>query len=269
MRKLGCALPVKMLTRIDQAEASAALRLLAGDPLQVSQIASDGERRALALCFFLAELQVADDRGGIVLDDPVSSLDDERRTSIVERLVSEAGRRQVIVFTHDLPFVFELRSFAKKRDVLVHVQNIWRQGDDVGRVDQHPPFKTLNIKDRVSRLADEVEEMRKSRPANNDEAWRQVDGFYKRLRTSWERAVEERLFGGVIERFERDVKTTQFRNVRVTPDRIAACEGGMTRASRFVHEDPYAAQGPLPSIEGMIVDVGKLRAFEKDTRPDR
>lgn len=265
---LACALPVQMRTQIARAETSVALRLLASDPPRVSEIASEGERRALALCFFLAELRVANDVGGVVLDDPVSSLDDERRTCIANRLVSEAVKRQVIVFTHDLPFVFELRSLAKKAGVDVHVQHIWRQGDDVGRVDQYPPFKTMDIKKRVIRLAEEVEEMRKNRPADNDEAWRKVDGFYKRVRTSWERAVEERLFGGVVERFERDVKTMQFRNIRVTPERIRACEDGMTRGSRFVHEDAYAAQVPLPSVKDMAEDVEALRSFERETRPD-
>jgi hypothetical protein len=72
--------------------------------------------------------------------------------------------------------------------------------------------------------------------------------------------VEERPFGGVIERFEGDVKTMQFRNIKVTPESIKTVESGMTRASRFVHEDAYAAQVPLPSINDMADDVEALRA---------
>lgn len=267
LRRLSCNLPVRMTTQIAKAETSVGLRLLASDPPRVSEIASEGERRALALCFFLAELAVADDKGGIVLDDPVSSLDDERRSYIAGRLVQEASRRQVVVFTHDLPFVFELRSLAKDHGFEPHVQHIWRQGDDVGRVDQHPPFKTMNLRQRVTRLTEEANKMRQTRPSDNDEAWRQVEGFYSRVRTTWERAVEERLFGGVVERFERDVRTRQFRYVTVTPERIRTVEGAMTRASRFMHEDAYAAQVPLPSIAELLSDVATLREFEEDTRP--
>jgi ABC-type transport system involved in cytochrome c biogenesis ATPase subunit len=268
LKKLSCTLPIQMRAEIAKAEASVGLRLLADDPPRVSAIASEGERRALALSFFLAELLVADDSGGVILDDPVSSLDDERRTYIADRLVDESKRRQVIVFTHDLPFVFELRSRAKTAGVGVHVQHVWRQGDDVGRVDEDPPFQTMNLKTRVNRLADDLERMRKDRPPTNDEAWRRVNGFYERLRISWERAVEERLFGGVIERFERNVKTQQFRKIKVTPERLDAIEAGMSQCSRFVHESAYAAPVALPSIDEIAKDLEQLRAFERDTRAD-
>jgi hypothetical protein len=43
-------------------------------------------------------------------------------------------------------------------------------------------------------------------PVDYEQAGRQTTGFYHRVRTSWERAVEERLFAGVVERFERDVR---------------------------------------------------------------
>ena len=109
--------------------------------------------------------------------------------------------------------------------------------------------------------------MRQTRPSDNDDAWRQVEGLYSRVRTTWERAVEERLFGGVVERFERDVRTRQFRYVTVTPERIRTVEGAMTRASRFMHEDAYAAQVPLPSIDELLSNVATLREFEEDTRP--
>jgi energy-coupling factor transporter ATP-binding protein EcfA2 len=267
LRYLAVSLPVEVRTNTARAETKVGVRLLANDGPRVSEIASEGERRALALCFFFAELEVANDLGGIVVDDPVSSLDDDRRIAIARRLVREAGNRQVIVFTHDLPFVFELRASADDAHVPCHVQHIWRQGRDVGRVDEHPPFKTMNFKQRVGRLDQDVAAMRQGeRPSDNDEAWRQVEGFYKRVRTTWERAVEERLFAGVVERFERDVKTKSLKNLQITSDLIEQVNEGMTRASLYVHEDAYAAQVPLPSIQEMTADLKKLQAFEAETR---
>jgi len=66
--------------------------------------------------FFLAELSAMAADSGIILDDPVSSFDDDRRQSIAERLMAEARRRQVVVFTHDLPFVADLQSFIFLHD---------------------------------------------------------------------------------------------------------------------------------------------------------
>jgi ABC-type transport system involved in cytochrome c biogenesis ATPase subunit len=267
LQRLSCThLPVQLATQTHVAETMVRLALLAPQTADLSEIASEGEQRALALCFFFAELAVANDGGGIIVDDPVSSLDDERRGYIAQRLVHEAQQRQVIVFTHDLPFVFELRALAKKVAVPMHVQHVWRRGNDVGRVDDHPPFKTMNLRERIGKLEAEVCAIRSMPPATSDDAWRLVDGLYKRIRTSWERAVEERLFAGVVERFERDVKTQSLKNVKITPELIKQVDDGMTRASRYVHEDAFAAQVPLPSAEDMVNDVTKLREFEKQTR---
>lgn len=267
LKDLAVSLPVEVRTNTLKAETKVGVRLLASNAPRVSEVASEGERRALALCCFFAELEVANDLGGIIVDDPVSSLDDDRRIAIARRLVREAADRQVIVFTHDLPFVFELRAAADKAEVPYHVQHVWRQGDDVGRVDEHPPFKTMNFKQRVARLEDDVAAMRQNpRPSDSDEAWRQVEAFYKRVRTTWERAVEERLFASVIERFERDVKTKSLKNVQITPELIEQVDDGMTRASMYVHEDAYAAQVALPSVADMAADIEKLRAFERETR---
>lgn len=266
MQRLDCRLPVRLLTTTARAQTRVAVSLNATDPPPVSAVASEGEQRALALAFFLAELAAADDAGGIVLDDPVSSLDDDRRIYIARRLSSEAQRRQVIVFTHDLPFVFELRAAAKNAGLPVHFQSIWRQGDAVGRVDDDPPFKTLNLTKRLNKLDTELQLVRKNPAANLDAAWQQVDGFYSRLRTCWERAVEERVFGGVVQRFERDVKTKQFKDMRVSASLLEQVDEGMTRASRFVHEDSFKAQIPLPSVDDMTEDLERLRRFDEESK---
>jgi energy-coupling factor transporter ATP-binding protein EcfA2 len=269
LKKLACGhIPVQLTARTQVAETTVRLSLLASQPAAVQEILSEGERRALALSFFLAELTVLNDSGGIVVDDPVSSLDDDRRQYIARRLVSETARRQVIVFTHDLPFVFELRSAAKTAGVPVHVQHVWRHGAEVGRVDGQPPFSTMNLRQRVHHLTAEVQELRKGpSPATEDEAWKQAIGFYTRLRKSWERAVEERLFAGVVERFERNVRTQSLKDVQVTPDLIARVDAGMSRASLFVHEDAFAAPAPLPSFDDMEADLLAIREFERQTKP--
>lgn len=68
-------------------------------------ILSEGEQRAIAIASFLAEVKLGRGRGGVVFDDPVSSLDHKRRWEVADRLASEAKSRQVIVFTHDIYFL--------------------------------------------------------------------------------------------------------------------------------------------------------------------
>ena len=73
----------------------------------IGEILSEGEHRCVALAAFLAELVTSRDYSGIVFDDPMSSLDHKYRRRVAKRLVEEAAHRQVIVFTHDLTFLFD------------------------------------------------------------------------------------------------------------------------------------------------------------------
>ena len=61
----------------------------------------------------MAELATTENKSGIVFDDPVSSLDNMHREAVAKRLVAEAATRQVIVFTYDLAFLFELNRAAE------------------------------------------------------------------------------------------------------------------------------------------------------------
>jgi hypothetical protein len=196
----GDYLPVVLHPHTAVGETQVGLRLAGahGAP-QMSHIASEGEQRALSLSIFLAELATSEDDGGIAIDASVSSLDDERRAYIPERLVEEAQRRQVIVFTHDLPFMLDLTEQAENAGIEPKVQGVWRLGNEVGRVDDHPPFKAMKLRQRVGVPDQRVAQWdNQPAPADFDEAWRRVSGFYADLRVTWERAVEERLFRGIV-----------------------------------------------------------------------
>jgi ABC-type cobalamin/Fe3+-siderophores transport system ATPase subunit len=262
LKNLRCALPVQLRTQTAKAETTVALQL-ANNAVPISDIASEGERRALALGFFFAELAVANDGGGIVVDDPVSSLDDERRTYIADRLASEAVNRQVIVFTHDLPFLLDLQAQATDQAVPLTIRGMWRQDDTVGRVDEDPPFKAMKVKERIGKLKQRVAQWDADpTPSNQDEAWQRITAFYKDLRSSWERAVEERLFKGVVQRFQREVKTLSLKNVVVTQDLLTQVNDGMTRTSNYLHDDaPSGGTVPMPGRTQLAADLKLLEDF--------
>jgi ABC-type transport system involved in cytochrome c biogenesis ATPase subunit len=69
---------------------------------QPSQILSEGEQKIISLADFLAEMKLSEITCGVIFDDPVTSLDDERKGRIAERIAEESAKHQVIVFTHDL-----------------------------------------------------------------------------------------------------------------------------------------------------------------------
>jgi len=82
-----------------------------GDEPHFGTMLSDGDRRTLALAFFLARLDRDPNLADriVVLDDPVSSLDTHRTSCTIEAIVGLATRcRQLIVMTHDPLLAMEL-----------------------------------------------------------------------------------------------------------------------------------------------------------------
>ena len=81
---------------------------------RVGTILSEGEHRCIALCAFLAELVTTEGGSGIVFDDPVSSLDHTYRKAVARRLAVLGLERQVIIFTHDIAFLFLLEESCRE-----------------------------------------------------------------------------------------------------------------------------------------------------------
>ena len=232
----------------------------------MSEILSEGEQRAVSLAFFFAETRIADHAGGLVVDDPVSSRSMSVRKYIARRLAEEAARRQVVVLTHDLPFMLDLLDQAKTVEIEPKLQSVWRLGSSVGRVDAKLPFTAMRFRDRLADLTRRVEQWdNQPDPGDADEAWRRVCGFYGDMRTVWECGVEERLFQGVVRRFQREIKTQELPHVTVTNELLAAIDAGMTRCSLFVHDAAPGTRTALPGRTQLAADVEKLRAFQRAT----
>ena len=125
----GLEVAVKSKTVKGKPMFSLRFKTVADVPL--SSVLSQGEQRRLALAMFLAEMDVLGESNPIVLDDPVSSIDQEGRRHIARTLCELARDRQVIVFTHELSFVHELRRQAHG-GVPAHFQHVCRRGRRVG-----------------------------------------------------------------------------------------------------------------------------------------
>lgn len=108
---------------------------------------SAGDRNTLALAFFFASLEqdpaLADKI--VVIDDPMSSLDEHRTLVTVEEIVKMARRvRQVIVLSHSKPFLLSLwKSGPRNSRAAMRISRAqngssfesWRANDDA--VDEH------------------------------------------------------------------------------------------------------------------------------------
>src|SRR5690606_27150737 len=87
---------------------------------------SDGDRTALGLAAFFTEAHLDGSKSALILDDPVTSLDHIRRGLVAARIAALAENRQVILFTHDLAFVADLKRETGARGVPVAERSVTR-----------------------------------------------------------------------------------------------------------------------------------------------
>ncbi len=212
-------------------------------------ILSEGEQRAIAIASFLAEIKLGKGRGGVVLDDPVSSLDHRRRWEVAERLAIESLTRQVIIFTHDIYFLCILEQKAEELGTSLTKNYIRRTAQGYGVHSQDLPFDVVSTKDRLARLRQTLVEVRRAQKNGDDDEHRRLTAAcYGRLRLAWERCIEEVLLNGAVQRFGEGVSTQRLKSVVVTDEDYREIDIGMTKCSKFEH-DAATAVGRLPTPE--------------------
>lgn len=233
--------------------------------VKIGDVASEGEFGALALAAFLAEVTQGEAGSAIILDDPVSSLDHLHRRSVARRLVKEAIDRQVVVFTHDLVFLHELEQAAGDYSVPIAIRSVRTQGPKVGVPEDGPPWHAQKVSARIGYLQDALAKARAAYEAGDPDSYELLArDWYGRLRATWERAVEEVLFGGVVRRYGHDVQTKRFRSEKVwllTEEDAIALDRGMAKCSAQLagHDQPAAVNDPIPPPQELAADLEELK----------
>ena len=233
--------------------------------VELQKVVSEGEQRCLAIASFFAELSTTNDRSAIVFDDPVSSLDYWWREGVAKRLVNEVKTRQVIVFTHDVVFLLLLKELAKDQGVEQFDQHVRRLPGGAGVCAEELPWVALKVSRRVSHLRKLFQDAEKlHRQGRKDAYERATAEIYGYLREAWERALEEELLGGVVERFRATVQTRQVGLLAdITEDDCRAVTSAMTKCSRWMrgHDDAPAARAEMPEPADLKVDIDMLDNF--------
>ena len=234
---------------------------------------SEGEQRCLAIASFFAELSTAEDRSAIVFDDPVSSLDYKWREGVARRLVGKAKTRQVIVFTHDVVFLLQLKEVAEDEEVEQRDQHVRNLPGGAGVCVEELPWVALKVRSRVGHLRKLFQDAEKLHRNGHQDAYEkgavEIYGF---LREAWERALEEVLLGGVVERFRSTVQTRQVALLEdITRDDCRTVESAMTKCSRWLrgHNDSPAVRAPVPDPPELKTDIDKLADFLSAIRKRR
>ncbi len=230
-----------------------------------SQILSEGEQRALALAGFLTEVALTDGSGPIIVDDPVSSLDRERSAKVADRLAEEAGKRQVVVFTHDMVFFNELCRAADEAGIEPVTVALFSDLDAAGKVDPAGMgWKGLNVAKRIGIIKSRFAPMPKLYAASPADYEYQIKGLYGRLRDTYERVVEEVIFCDIVRRGSDVVQTQMLRFVTL-PDSLAIqFHEGMSRANTHSHDNPASDTVPMPKPDEFQAHLAELEKLVAD-----
>jgi energy-coupling factor transporter ATP-binding protein EcfA2 len=239
--------------------------------VELPKVASEGEQRCLSVAAFFAELSTADSPSAIVFDDPVSSLDYRWREKIAERLVTEAKRRQVIVFTHDIVFLLRLIEKAEEGKVQLLNQHVRRLSTGAGICSEELPWVALSTRKKIGYLKKEWQGADKLfRQGNQDAYEKEAKYLYGLLREAWERALEEVLLEGIVERFRPSVETKRIASLAdIKPEDCQVVETGMTKSSRWLHDQAAAARAPVPEPAELKSDIDELEKWVGDLRNRR
>jgi hypothetical protein len=203
---------------------------------------------------------------GVVFDDPVCSLDHVRRERVARRIAKEALERQVIVFTHDLFFLYVLAEAARSLGAVLAFRSLRKIQAGYGAVMNTLPFEGASTKDRVGLLKVAQVECQKINRQGDEDAYKlAVRHLYSRLRETWERAVEEVLFNEAVVRFRKGVESNRLRKVYVEDDDVRVVVQNMGKCSNYTgHDAAHLADIAMPTPEEALVDIEALDTWRKN-----
>lgn len=226
--------------------------------LKPEEVMSESEQKAISLAGYFAELSLSPHTSAIVLDDPVTSLDHFNLERIAKRIVQESSKRQVIVFTHNIVFASHLMDQAESQSVAITPKTISKMPQP-GRVSEGLPWDAMPVKARVGWLKDRLQALSAARRKGEVNTYNEGgELFYKKLRETWERAIEEHLFANVVKRYKRDVETSRLRDVKIIDTDYDTVDENMSRCSSFVHDSPGEDTVQIPVPNELEQDLNKL-----------
>ena len=249
-------------TRIHYGVPQFRVSLIHKPDAKAGQVLSEGEHRCVALAVFLAELSTTDSKSGIVFDDPVSSLDHLHREQIAARLAKEGRNRQIIVFTHDLPFLFLLERYCREHDTEVALRHVLRHGQGPGHCENTSPMKAQRAEQRVRSLQAHLDNTLIQYEQDPTGAWLiTAKGLLGHLRDTWESAVEG-VVAPVLTTFSSKIDTRGFRKLSaITMQDADKMRAGYGRCSTLLHKASDALNPAVPTPDQILDELSALRCW--------
>jgi hypothetical protein len=231
-------------------------------------IFSEGEQRALSLADFLTEVNLNPTSAAIVLDDPVTSLDHQRKIAIAKRLVEEAGVRQVIIFTHDLVFLTLLSDHAETFGHALLGHWVDCQDGVPGHVNCDETPANSKIYRKTTKAKEFLERAKKASGRDKVDLVRSGAGA---LRRTIEEVVVFHLFKDTVRRWNEQIRLGAVTKIRWSDDvadEIVALQDDTSRLLEG-HSNSDEFSGGMPNVDGLEKLIARVDTVIDKAKAER
>ncbi|MBY0067836.1 AAA family ATPase [Empedobacter falsenii] len=243
-QKLNGHFGIEISTTGSAGKSSRQLKLKGKRP---NDVLSEGEQKVIAIADFLAEMHLSEVNKGIIFDDPVTSLDNDRKKQIAERLAFQATLKQVIIFTHDLVFFYHIKNFSKKflngiNDSFFH-HSLEKDSPFCGKV----VANTSPANEGQYNKPTKAEEwLQKSKNSSGNDKIDNAKAGLSALRSSYEALAIFTVLGGTVQRFDPQIRMGRLKDIKYEKSLILEVVENHGEISDLI-------EGHLPSDEFGII----------------
>lgn len=237
------------------------------------RVFSEGERTALGLAAFFTEAQLDDSKSALILDDPVTSLDHIRRGRVASRLATLAGSRQIVVFTHDVSFVADLKREANGKGVPIADRSVVRSRADEkrpGACTTKHPWKAKDVAERIGDLRHVLARIKRESGRWDDAEYeKEVADWAGSLSETWERIFSQEIVGPVLAEGGLEVRPNMVKILaRFSADDEKKFQASYSRVSQWAkrHDKSAMVNYVAPEIDTLESELEQLDSWFKRVR---
>ena len=238
--------------------------------VKLPRVFSEGERTALGLAAFFTEAHLDGSKSALILDDPVTSLDHIRRGLVAARLAELAESRQVIMFTHDVSFVADLKREASGKGVLVTERSVTRSRAaerKPGACSAKHPWKAKDVPARFDELRQEVNRIQRDCGGWDEGVYEEAAALCAgKLSETWERIFSQEIVGQVLAEGGLEVRPVMVKILaRFSNDDHREFEASYSRVSQWAkrHDKSALVNYVAPDVDKLEEELDLVEAWFK------
>ena len=241
--------------------------------VKLPRVFSEGERTALGLAAFFTEVSLDGSKSAIILDDPVTSLDHIRRGLVAQRLANFVTDRQVIMFTHDVAFVSDLKRAASELGVSLTERSVMRSRADErkpGVCSNSHPWKAKDVPERFHELQNELSRINKeSKHWDQSTYENEVALWAGNLSETWERIFSQDIVGPILAEGGIEVRPLMVKVIaRFSEADYSDFQVSYSHVSRWArrHDKSALINYVAPDVEVLDAELAKAKEWYERVR---